>query len=109
MSNPLAFIAFGAALSVVMACGPCQPDPAGSGGADAGAELICDEHPELAQIESIPCSTDADCPIGTACAPLVCGPAGGCAFGSLVPDGTACELGGACVSRRCCHDGAVVP
>jgi hypothetical protein len=71
--------------------------------------MTCDEHPELAQIESIACSVNADCPVTTVCAPLVCGPAGACVFGPLVADGVACELGGTCDDRRCCHGGAVVP
>lgn len=89
------------------ACSPCPPDPAGTGGADAadaGAmELVCDEHPELASVESRPCVVDADCPVYTACVTIICGSGGMCVFGASPPNGTACEQGGVCNDRRCCH------
>lgn len=89
-----------------LACGPIPPDPQ----PDAGAPpMTCDEHPELAQIESIACSTDADCPVVTACVSIVCGPSGTCIFGMSPPDGTACEAGGLCDDRRCCRPLPVGP
>lgn len=90
----------------LLACGPCPPEEEPDGGAPTP---MCDEHPELAQIESIACAIDADCPVITACVTIVCGPSATCVFGASPPNGAPCEAGGACDDRRCCHPVPVTP
>ena len=99
------------ALIVFAGCSdPSEPPTDGGTPADSAAPtLTCDEHPELAMIESIVCVVDTDCPVITACVSIVCGSTSTCVFGAPPPNGTPCEAGGACDDRRCCHPVPVTP
>ena len=96
-------------LFVLFVVGCSSPSPCGDMDAGVDQPMACDEHPELAQIDSVPCAVDADCPVITACVSIVCGPAGTCIFAMSPPNGTACENGGMCDDRRCCHPLPVGP
>lgn len=80
----------------------------GEGGADAGVELAdaADEKAPTCggSAAGEPCAVDSDCKPASACERPRCDETTLlCIVTDGLPDGDACEEGGACASRRCCQ------
>ena len=78
----------------------------GEGGADAGVELDAGDGAATCggSAAGEPCKVDSDCKPASACEHPRCDETTLlCIVTDGLPDGDACEEGGACAARRCCR------